>query len=280
MPAKPLGEVNPVEQGGDPRRALADWLTSPENEMFARNLANRIWAQIMGQGVINPVDDIRVSNPPVNGPLLDALTEKLVSYQFDLRSFVRDICQSNVYQLSSQPNRTNRLDTGQFSDFYMKRLRSDVLMDSVVSVTGVPRRLSGFPDGTKAINFYPRVGGDTNRAFYGDDFFETFGRSGRDTVSCAATKTDPTLSQVLHLTVGELINPRVNFKRELNNLIETADSPEVVIKDLVVRILSRQPTEMEVDGFVKLVGDQGQDVQVYEDIVWSLLNSTEFSFNY
>ncbi len=280
MPAKPLGEVEPVAQGGDPRQALAEWLTSPGNEMFSRNLANRIWAHIIGQGVIEPVDDIRVSNPPVNGPLLDALSAKLVEYDFDLRSLVRDICNSRVYQLGSAPNPSNRLDTRQFSRFYMKRLRADVLMDSVVAVTGVERGLSGFPEGTKAIDFYPRVGGDTNRAMYGDQFFETFGRSGRDTVSCTATKSEPTLSQVLHLTVGSLINPRIHFQYDLHDMVKASTDPAKLLEELFIRILSRKPTDRELEGFVALIGAEPQNAAIYEDIVWSLLNSTEFSFNY
>ena len=280
MPAKPLGETEPVQTEGDPRVELAEWLTSPQNEMFAKNLANRIWAQVMGQGVINPVDDIRVSNPPVNAPLLEALSAKLVGYKFDLRSLVRDICLSKIYQLSSEPNETNRLDTRQFSHFYMKRLRSDILMDSVVSVTGVPRPLAGFPDGTKAIDYYPRKGGDTGGANYGDDFFETFGRSGRETINCNATKIDPTLSQVLHLTVGELVNPRVSLEGDLNEMVQKADTPDSIINDLFIRILSRQPTKKETAGFIKLIGDQPKDSKIYEDIVWSLMNSTEFSFIY
>ncbi len=280
MPAKPLGEIEPVSQGGDPRRELATWLASPENEMFSRNLANRIWAQIIGQGVVEPVDDVRVSNPPVNEPLLDALSAKLVKYEFDLRSLVRDICNSKVYQLRSSPNDSNRLDSRQFSRKYMKRLRADVLMDSVVAATGVERGLSRFPQGTKAINFYPRVAGDTNRAMFGDDFFETFGRSGRDTVACAATREDPTLSQVLHLTVGELVNPRVTFRNKLRDLVNTMESPEALLNTLFIRVLSRKPTSDEINGLLEMIGEDTKNAEIYADIVWSLLNSTEFSFNY
>jgi hypothetical protein len=131
MPAKTLGTIDPAEHNGDPRRALAGWLTAPDNELFSRNLANRIWAQVLGRGVIEPVDDVRVSNPPVNGPLLDALSKRLVDSGFDLRSLVGDICNSRVYQLSSQPNASNRLDTRQFSHAYLRRLRADVMMDSI-----------------------------------------------------------------------------------------------------------------------------------------------------
>jgi len=115
VPAKVLGAVEPVKAEGDPRRALAAWLTSPENDYFSRNLANRIWAQLMGRGIVHPVDDVRITNPPVNEPLLDDLAKHLVKSNFSLRSLVRDVCASRTYQLSSQPNETNRRDTRQFS---------------------------------------------------------------------------------------------------------------------------------------------------------------------
>lgn len=134
---------------------------------------------------MEPVDDVRVSNPPTNEPLLNALSDHLVASGFNLRSLVRDICNSRVSQLSSQPNESNRLDTRQFSHGRLRRLRADVLMDSVVTVTGVPRNFGGFPDGTHAIDVYPRSTGDTGGCQYGDQFFETFGRSSRATI-CAS----------------------------------------------------------------------------------------------
>jgi hypothetical protein len=156
-PAKTLRAVQPVEHDGDPRRALAAWLTSLENDLFSRNLANRIWAQLMGRGIVEPVDDVRVSNPPANEPLLDALAKRLVDSKFSLRQLVRDICNSRVNQLSAVPNDSNRKDVRQFSHARLRRLRADVLMDAVVTVTGVQRSFNGFPAGTRAIDVYPRL---------------------------------------------------------------------------------------------------------------------------
>ena len=280
MPAKVLGAIDPVKGDGDPRKALAAWLTSPDNELFSRNLANRIWAQLMGRGIIEPVDDVRVSNPPVNGPLLDALSNHLVKSKFDLRGLVRDICNSRVYQLSVQPNASNRMDTRQFSHAHLRRLRADVLMDSVVTVTGVTRRLPGFPEGTRAIDYYPRSSGNTSGPQFGDIFFKTFGRSSRATICACETKTEPTLSQALHMAVGDTLRDRLAAGGKLKQLVESKETPEEVIDELFIRVLSRRPTADESQSMRDLVGDAVTDHAVYEDIFWGLLNSTEFAFNH
>ena len=281
MPAKVLGAIEPVPGGDDPRKELARWLTSPDNELFSTNLANRIWAQYLGRGVIEPVDDIRVSNPPVNPALLDALAKRLVELKFDLRGLVRDICNSRVYQLSSRPNASNTADTRQFSHAHLRRLRADAVIDSVVAVTNVPRRFEGFVDGTRAIDFYPKASGTTENAPYpGDPFFHTFGRAGRATVSAGETKREPTLSQALHLAVGDSVRDRLASGGVIKKLIETKSTPEDIIDELFVRSLTRRPTSREMTAMRELVGDDVKNQAVYEDILWSLLNSTEFLFNY
>lgn len=280
MPAKVLGGINPVESGGDPRTELARWLTSPDNAMFSRNLANRIWAQLMGRGVIEPVDDVRATNPPVNEPLLDALSKSLVSSNFNLRTLVREICNSRVYQLSAQPNNSNKGDTRQFSHAHLRRLRADVLLDSVVTVTGVPRRFNGFPDGTKAIEYYPRESGDTEGPHFGDPFFSTFGRSSRATICACETKREPTLSQTLHLAVGDTVRDRLAAAGAIKQLINAKSTPEQIIEELYIRSLCRLPTSDERNAFVRLVQESGNDPSIYEDIFWGLLNSTEFCFNH
>lgn len=279
MPAKVLGGIEPVETDGDPRKELAKWLTSPENELFSRNLANRIWAQMLGTGIVEPVDDVRVSNPPVNGPLLDALSARLVESGFDLRSLVRDICNSRVYQLSTRPNPTNLRDTRQFSHAHLRHLRADVLMDSISSVTEMPVRLRGFADGTRAIEYFPIQGGDTGGYNYGMDFFKTFGRSSRATVCACETKKQPTLSQALHLIVGDTVQSRLKTGR-LKELIASHDDPAPIIEELFLQVLSRRPTQNELERFIELIGESTMDPEVYEDIFWSLLNSTEFLFNH
>ncbi|MBB3204346.1 hypothetical protein FHS27_000110 [Rhodopirellula rubra] len=280
MPARVLGGIEPVSSDGDPRKELARWLTSPDNEMFSRNIANRIWAQLLGTGIVEPVDDIRVSNPPVNGPLLDALSKRLVESGFDLRTLVRDICNSRVYQLSIQPNASNYGDTRQFSHAHLRRLRADVLLDSVATATGMNASFPGFANGTRAINYFPIVGGDTGGPNYGTPFFKTFGRSSRATVCACETNTQPTLSQTLHLAVGETVQKRLWAGGEIKKLVASKDTPEQILDELFVRALSRQPTQDEIAALVEAVGESKNDPSVYEDIFWGLFNSTEFSFNH
>ncbi len=280
MPAKVLGAIEPVAQGGDPRRALAAWLTSPENDMFSRNLANRIWAQMMGRGIVNPVDDVRVTNPPANEPLLRELSKRLVQSRFDLRSLVRDICNSRTYQLSSRPEKSNARDKSQFSHAYLRRLRADVLIDSVVAVTGVPRNFNAFPEGTRAIDFYPRLTGETEGPKFGDNFFKTFGASSRASISSTEIKCAPTLSQTLHLSVGDTLNSRLSAGGKLPALVAAKATPEEIIEELFLLTLSRRPTTQELTDLRALVGTDTKKPQAYEDIFWALLNSTEFLFNH
>jgi len=278
MPAKLLGAVEPVDSGVDPRLELARWLTSPENEMFSRNLANRIWAQLLGRGVVDPVDDFRVSNPPTNPALLDALAARLVELKFDLRGLVRDICNSRVYQLSMTPTPSNRLDTRQFSHFQMRRLRADVLLDAIVAITGAPRRFEGFPEGTSALDFFPvKARQSKPLPHYGDPFFHTFGRAGRNTVA-VSTKLQPTLPQALHLMVGDSIGERLAAGGVVKQLVETESTPQAIVEELFVRVLCRRPTPSEMSRIEAVIGDAANEQGVYEDLLWGLLNSTEFLF--
>jgi hypothetical protein len=280
MPPKTLGATEPLKNEGDPRQALAQWLTSPDNDLFSRNLANRIWAQLMGRGIVHPVDDVRVTNPPVNEPLLADLAAHLVASKFSLRSLVRDICASRAYQLSSTPNDTNRRDTRHFSHAYLRRLRADVFIDSVVAVTGMSRKFSGFPEGTRAIDYYPRITDGTQQPNYGDNVFKCLGRSPRGSVSSTETKTAPTISQALHLSVGDTIQPRLSCGGTLESRVKAQTPPATVIEELFIRCLNRRPTAGELGDFQKLIPAPPASPKPYEDIVWALLNSTEFMFNH
>jgi hypothetical protein len=280
IPATVLGGDAPVAETGDKRQALADWLASADNPHFGRNFANRIWAHFFGRGLVEPVDDMRISNPPTNKALLDGLAQHFATSKFNLRQLIRDICTSRVYQLSSQPNATNAGDTRQFSRSRLRRLRADVLLDSIVQATSSERGFSYFPRGTKAIQHYPRSPGDTERPNAGDPFFETFGRSKRGTICVCETRVESNLSQALHLLVGDTIDGRVGSGQVVPRLLAAQKSPEEIIAELFVRALSRQPTAQEQAAMRELVGDKVSDRKVYEDIFSSLLQSTEFGFNH
>ena len=168
MVATVLGGEGPAAANLDSRVALARWLTSPQNGLFARNIANRLWARFFHRGLVEPVDDLRISNPPTNGPLLEELARGFVKYGFDQRALIRDICNSRTYQLASKPNATNKLDDRQFSRARLRRLRADVLLDSIIKVTEWDRPFRNFPKGTRAVQFYPRTPGDTSQPLWLD----------------------------------------------------------------------------------------------------------------
>ncbi|HEX4147026.1 MAG TPA: DUF1549 and DUF1553 domain-containing protein [Pirellulales bacterium] len=280
MPARVLGGQQAIAAGKDPRSALAAWLASPMNELFSRNLANRIWAHHMGRGLVEPLDDMRVSNPPTNKPLLDALAGHLVDSKFNLRSLVREICTSRVYQLSAEPNATNLGDDRQFSRARLRRLRADVVLDAIGQATGIDRGFPLFPPGTKAIQYYPRTSGSTEQPTAGDAFLETFGRSKRGSICSCETKPEPTLSQVLHLMVGGTIQGEVGSCTLVPQLLAAKAQPAEIIEQLYIRTLSRKPEPGELSDMLRLVNSAPRDRKAYDDIFWSLLNSTEFLFNH
>jgi hypothetical protein len=150
-----------------------------------------------------------------------------------------------------------------------------------VAVTGVPRNLPNWPAGTKAVEFYPRSSGDTGGPHTGDTFFATFGRSTRSTICACETKSNPTLSQAMHLVVGDTVRDRLAAKDGVvRRLVDTKATPEEIVTALFVRALSRKPTAEELAGFAEMAADAPKDPTVYEDIFWSLFNSTEFVFNH
>ena len=277
VPAKLLGAVEPVGGEGDPRKALAAWIRDPGNDLFNRNIVNRLWAHLLGVGIIEPVDDVRATNPPANGPLLDALAARFAEQGRRLRPIIRDICSSRVYQLSVAPTPSNAADQRQFSHARVRRLRADVLLDSIVAVTGVPRSLPRFSTGTKAINYINRTP-DTES---GDFVLDTFGQSARNSVCACDTSVDPSLSQVMHLLVGDTVGPRVHTAAKsgvLKKIVDEHSTPEGVIEAIFIRVLSRRPTSAEMDAMLQLVAEN-KAAAIYEDIFAGLLASNEFLFN-
>jgi hypothetical protein len=192
---------------------------------------------------------------------------------------IRDICNSRIYQLSVQPTPSGRNDQRQFSHARLRRLRADVLLDSIVAVTGIPRSFPNAPAGTKAISYI-------NRNHYysatGDYVLDTFGQSARETVCACDTKTDPSLSQVMHLLVGDTVGPRVQAAAAngvLKKIIDDNATPEGVIEAIFIQVLARRPTAEELQAMLRLLPD-GKPEAVYADIFAGLLDSTEFLFNH
>ena len=272
MAPKFLGGETATIKEDSRREALARWLTSPENPYFARNMANIIWAHFVGKGIIEPVDDIRVSNPASNPELLQALADKLVEYRFDFRRLIRDICTSRTYQLSTRPNATNAGDDRNFAKAAIRRLRAEVLLDCISQVTETQDKFQGLPRGARAVQI-----ADGNVNTY---FLTTFGRATRGTVCSCEVKTEPNLSQALHLLNGNTTQEKTQSGGVVKKLLKEKKSPEEIVEELYLRCLARKPTREEVSRLKSFIKDDKKPEAVLNDIFWALLNSKEFIFNH
>lgn len=273
MPPKFLGGPAPDSKGKDPRAALGVWLTSPENELFSRNMANRLWAHFFGRGVIEPIDDFRITNPPSNGPLLDELSRRLVEYRFDQKRLIRDIVLSRTYQSSARTNDTNRSDERQFSHAAVRRLPAVMALDAVSAATGVETRFKSLPPGYRAMQVY-----DSGRR-HQDYFLSTFGQSERKTVCASDDVTEPSFAQTLHLINGDTILKKLDRSPVIREAIAAKKSPPEIVEQLFLRTLSRQPTSREQVVFLESAGPAPKPSD-YVNLWWALLNSTEFWFQH
>ena len=275
MTPKFLGGPSPEIKEVTRRESVAGWLASPENPWFARNVVNIVWDHYMGVGIVDPVDDVRVSNPPSNPELLDALAEKFVFYDYDFKKLVRDICTSRTYRLSTETNATNAADTRNFSKAMIRRVRAEVLLDSISQVTATNEKYKGLPKGARAVQI-----ADGNTTNY---FLTTFGRATRATVCSCEVKMEPNLSQALHLINGETVSQRIRQGKLVQEMLAQNKQPAEIIESLYLRTLTRKPTEMELKKLLAAVneGEKPYDKQlILEDIFWALLNSKEFIFNH
>ena len=271
VPPKFLGGEAPDTKGKDRREVLATWIASPENPYFPRHIANLIWAQYMGRGIVEPVDDVRVSNPASNPELLDALAKKIVEYNYDLKKIVRDVCNSRTYQLTTRPNETNALDERNFAKATIRRMRAEVLLDTITQVTETKDKYKGLPAGARAVEV-----ADGKTTSY---FLTTFGRSSRDTI-CSREEVGPTLSQALHLLNGTTIEGKIADGGVVKKLMTLNLAPREIAEELYLRCFGRKPSEQELLKLEPNWGVTEEQPKVYTDIFWSLLNAKEFMFNH
>ncbi|MCA9268586.1 MAG: DUF1553 domain-containing protein, partial [Planctomycetales bacterium] len=256
----------------DRRQVLADWLTSAENPFFAPSVANRVWAHFFGQGIVEPVDDVRVSNPASNPELLAALGAKLIEYKYDFKQLVFDICTSEAYQRSCAVNPSNAFDTRNFASMKVRRIPAESLLDCISQVTGTQDKFRGLPLGARAVQV---ADGQTSNYF-----LTTFGRASRETVCACEVKTDPTLSQALHLLNGSTVQGKIAAGGVTKGLLDGGKTPAEAIDALFVRALSRHPAPDEVDRLTTLIAEAPNPQQGLEDVFWAVLNSREFLFNH
>lgn len=266
------GDIPDLKAGDDYREPLAQWLTSKENPAFARNVANVVWSHFFGTGIIDPIDDFRVSNPPSNPELLAALADHLIEYNYDIGKLAADICKSRTYQLSVATNPSNQLDQRHFSHGKVRRLRAEILLDCMVQVTQSPERLPGLPADGRAIEV---ADGPTPNYF-----LSTFGRSTRATPCSCEVKTSPTLSQALHLLNGEATNGKIQQGNVVKQLLDEGKDSKGVASELIRMCYARSPRAVELDAIEKQLSGYASPQEGLEDLFWALLNSNEFVFNH
>jgi hypothetical protein len=273
MPPKYLGgDLPQLKEGQSRREALARWMASAENPFFARNMGNIVWAHFMGKGIIEPVDDVRISNPPSNPELLDALGAKFTEYKYDFKKLVRDICTSRTYQLSTRANDSNALDDRNFARASIRRLRAEVLLDVITQVTETKDKFQGLPRGAHAIQI-----ADGAVSTY---FLNTFGRARRETVCSCEVRTEPNLSQALHLLNGSTVSEKVQEGALVKKLLKENKKPADIVEELYLRCFARRPTEKELGKLNTFLKDPKNAEQSLNDLFWALLNSKEFIFNH
>ena len=272
MTPKFLGGEVADTKGKDRRLVMAEWLTSPDNPYFSTSIANRVWAHFMGVGIVEPVDDIRVSNPATNPELFQKLGDKLAEYKFDFRQLVRDICNSHAYQRSVTPNESNKSDTRNYAYATVRRIPAEMMLDCVSQVTNTKEKFRGLPIGARAVQI-----ADGRTSTY---FLNTFGRAPRNTVCEGEASTDPSLSQALHLLNGSATSGKISQGKVADELLKDNATPQQALDRLYVRCLSRFPTDSERQELLASIEKAPNPKEGLEDIFWAILNSREFVFNH
>ncbi len=287
QPAAPLdGQAIASDSTEDRREALADWLTSPENPYFTRSIANRVWANFFGRGIVEPVDDLRISNPASNEPLLQAISEHLAKNDYDLKSLMRLILRSETYRRSSTPLPENEGDQKYYSRYYPRRLMAEVLQDAITSVTRVSpkyNRITLSDGSTEGTSLY-REG---TRALQLSDsavtsyFLKTFGRNERE-ITCECERSNkPSMVQVLHLSNGDTLNNNLRSKQSCVNTMITQSNGDI-IDEAYLLCLSRRPSDSERKRLQNIfeVAPETERRGVAEDLFWALMTSREFLFQH
>ena len=273
---KPKGLDTPeldIPNDQDRRQYLADWLGDPNNPFFAKAVANRMWSHFFSRGIVNPEDDMRVTNPPSNPELLDALAKDFIANKYSLKHLVRTICTSRTYQLSSIPNDYNKHDKQNYARYYPKRLQAEVMHDAIVAVTGSPSGFNGMPPGTRAIELF-----DESSATY---FLTVFGKPQRESACECERVGQANLAQSLHLLNSNEIQGKISGGSRIAAWMNDKDkSDSDKLTELFLTCYARTPTAEEMELALKHIeAKKDKKKEAYEDLMWVLINTKEFLFN-
>jgi hypothetical protein len=270
-PKVPFGTEREIKADDDRRDPFVDWLTSKENPLFAKSMANRTWSYFFGKGIIDPVDDIRGGNPPSNPALLDALTAEFIKSNFDVRHLMRTICQSRTYQLSIIPNKWNDDDTINFSHANPRRLSAEQMLDAVAVATGVRPQFSGMPVGMRPVEI-------PDGTVVGNDFLALFGRPKRQSACECERTSNLTLSHALNLINGQTLSEAVSSPNSrIAKLVESEKDDKKLIEEIYLSCLNRFPTEKEIAA-IDFEHAKSRS-ELAQDLTWALINSSSFVFN-
>ncbi len=278
----PDGTPVEIAPDRDPRVVFADWLIDPNNPWFARNAVNRIWAWLMGRGIIHEPDDIRADNPPVNPDLLEYLEKDLTGSKYDLRHIYRRILTSRTYQQASIPRSDAPDAEALFAHYIVRRLDAEVLIDNLDTLCGVSESYSSpIPEPFTYVPGYQRTVELADGSIT-SPFLELFGRPARDTGLDTERNNQPTDDQALHMLNSSHIQRKIENSTRLNALLQaTRDDPEQCLRSLYINILSRYPTQEEVDAARQYLRNSGvTPKQAACDLVWALFNSKEFLYRH
>ena len=275
VPPAGLGaEPADISTEEDPRVALADWMTAKDNPFFAPALVNRYWKHFFSRGLVDPEDDMRVTNPATNQQLLDALAQHFVESGFDLKDLIRTICTSTTYQLTSLPNDYNVNDKQNYSRYYPKRLPAEVLLDAIDSVTASKTTFGGLPQRVRAVQL-PDNG-------FNSYFLTVFGRPESSSACECERSSEANLAQSLHLLNSSEVQGKLSAGdgRAAQLAADKEASREQKVREIYLRVYSREPLPDESAVALEHLAKAKDEKLAYEDILWALVNTKEFLFNH
>jgi hypothetical protein len=275
---KPLdGKPVELEAGDDPRQKLVDWMVEPNNPFFAKAIVNRYWAHFFGRGLVDPLDDMRVTNPPSNPELLDALARDFVEHGYSLKHLVRTICGSRTYQLSAIPNEYNKDDKQAYARYYPKRLGAEVLFDAVCQVTDSPAAFGGLPQD----KFAPRRAIMLPDESFQSYFLDVFGRPQRISACECERVNEANLAQALHLLNSDEIQNKLSRAGGRTDVLVKDPRPDTEkVTELFLWAFAHKPSDTQLTTALAHINQHTQNKKVaYENIIWALLNTKEFVFN-